>query len=89
VSTGSGVLDNATAERTEWGVGRPEGAEDGGRCGVCTFGQELVGNFVDESADMSFWCNFEEREGTYDSRPRTSEILCPSFRTLVLIWPMS
>jgi hypothetical protein len=37
---------------------------------------------------FSFWCNLEKREGTYDSRPRTSEILCPSFRTLVLIWPM-
>jgi hypothetical protein len=52
VSTGSGVLDNATAERTEWGVGRPEGAEDGRRGGICAFGQELVGNFVDESADI-------------------------------------
>jgi hypothetical protein len=59
VSTGGGVLDNVTAERTEWGVGRPEGAKDGRRSGVCAFRQELVGNFVDESADVSFWCNLK------------------------------
>jgi hypothetical protein len=81
-------LDNATAERTEWGVGRPERAKNGGGGGVCAFSQELVGNFVDESAEISFWYKFEEYIGTYDSRPRTSEILCPSFRMGVLIWPI-
>jgi hypothetical protein len=88
VSAGSGILNYATTERAERGVGGPEGPEDGGGGGVRTFGQQLVGDFVDESADISFWCKFLKSVTTYDSRPRTSEILCPSFRTLVLIWPM-
>jgi hypothetical protein len=54
VSAGSRILDNTTTERTEWGVGRPEGAEDGRGGGVCAFGQELVGDFIDEPTDISF-----------------------------------
>lgn len=47
---GVGVLDDGRAVVAEGGVGRPEGAEDGGGGGVdVAFGYDLVGDFVDEA----------------------------------------
>jgi hypothetical protein len=59
VSTRRWVLDDAAAEWAEWGVGRPEGAENGGGGGICSLGDELVGNFIDESAYMSVFISRE------------------------------
>jgi hypothetical protein len=83
VSAWGGVLNDAASELAEWGVWGPEGAKDGGGGGiVAVFAQKLVGNFVDESADVNV-SNLKvvrnwNREA-YDSRPITSDILWPSF----------
>jgi hypothetical protein len=50
LALGVRVLDDAVAESTEGSVGRPEGTEDnvGGR-GKALFGDDLVGDLIDEA----------------------------------------
>ena len=54
LAIGVGVLDDGVAERTEWRIGRPEGAEDDIRGRRDTFvGGDLVGDFIDQAASVS------------------------------------
>jgi hypothetical protein len=49
-AVGLGVLDDGVAELAEGSVGGPEGAEDDvGGGGEALFGDDAVGNFVDET----------------------------------------
>jgi hypothetical protein len=74
VSAWCWVLDDAATEFAEGGIRRPEGAENGRGCGVCALGEELVGNFVDESMKLSGTTQSAPAGNSYDSRPSTSEI---------------
>lgn len=51
---GLGILDNAVAESAEGGVGGPEGAEnDVGSGGDTVLGDDLVGDLIDETNEIS------------------------------------
>lgn len=79
-----GVLDDGIAELAPGSVGRPEGTEDGGRCGVVVgvVCLDVVGDFGDEAG----WCvsgcflRYRSLDETHDSRPTRSDILCISLR---------
>lgn len=50
---GHAVLDDAAAELAEGRVGRPEGAQDGGGCGVdVALRDDLVGDLVNEAGEL-------------------------------------
>ena len=71
LALGVRVLDDAVAERTEWRIGRPEGAENDIRGRRDTLvGGDFVGDFVDQTANVSLfvWCSFVKGELTIPDR---------------------
>ena len=89
------VLDDGATELAEGSVGRPEGAQDGRGRGVdVALGDDLVGDLINKAKTEQSARRLLDMmktggggvfpRGTYDSRPRVSEMRWASFRVCLL-----